>query len=213
MKLYFDGAEALANVVREQTRSRHFVVREGWSRVTMPIQAALMCIRTVGCQTIRGTTNILTGVFIWDKERIKSGLKDYLSMLIQAIALPLIGVVATFHPKAGLRLLNKLKNGHVGGRAKWQEESSPLTTRYQKIVGCVFRGIGGIPGMVILGSTSSLSSLLRGKIVGLAEAVVPIVHSVISLAAIFGGVVSERLYVQSYRASNWMDFYPPKDPS
>lgn len=158
MKLYLDGVKFLEEVVSLQSKSNYAIVREGWSRLSMPIQVALTWINTVGLQAIRGTTTILAGVFTLSGRKIVDGLKDYLSLLIQAVALPLIGIVATFHPKTGLRLLTRL----IRYQQIYQEPKSAST--YVRIVESFFRGMGGVPYTIIDGSTQSLSHILQGKV-------------------------------------------------
>ncbi len=146
---------------------------------------------------IRGTTTILAGVFTLSGEKIVAGLKDYLSLLIQAVALPVIGIVATFHPKTGLGLLGKLTKHH---KAYGEQVSS---SRYVRIVESFFRGIGGIPSSFIFHSTKSVSFLLHGKVLDAGLGVVEaFVKSFKSLGGIFAGGWSADYYEATHIACN-----------
>ncbi len=205
MKVYFDGADFLEKkVLVKQKEWSSFVAKEGWSRISMPIHIALETIRTVCCQAIRGTTSICAGIFTLRGGKIVAGLKDYLSLLIQAVALPVIGIVATFHPKTGLTLLQKLTKYHLD----YKEVRSTRT--YVKIVESFFRGIGGVPSSFISLSTRSVSYLLRGKVKKAGGHILgALVLPVASFAGIFAGGWVNRLYEGTHECCDIDKFDPP----
>lgn len=107
--LYLDGINDLTCKLEEYKVDTSTdcinIKRDIWLRITIFVHTALNLMRTVILQFFRGTGNILGGIIHLDGERFVMGLNDYFSLLIQAVALPVLGVITFLLPKVGYRLL------------------------------------------------------------------------------------------------------------
>jgi hypothetical protein len=118
--LHLDGLYTFANRLadygydytsdQEDTRSKHSLDQEGIGtkrsflcRVTVIAQAVLILIQTTGKQSIRGLTFLLSGILTLDGARFKIGMKDFVSVIVQSIALPILGLVAVATPHTAAR--------------------------------------------------------------------------------------------------------------
>jgi hypothetical protein len=108
--LYLDGIHDLTHKLEEYqidipTLSFH-AKKDIWVRLGIFLHTALTLIRAVALQLLRGTGNLLGGIIHLNGARVVMGMKDYFSLLIQAIALPVLGMVTFVLPKTGYHLLH-----------------------------------------------------------------------------------------------------------
>jgi hypothetical protein len=112
--LYLDGLNDLALSAidyKAEVSSEYFVAkRDIWLRITIFVHTALTMIRMLTSQFLRGTGNLAAGIAHLDGERIVMGLNDYLSLLIQAVVLPVLGITIFVWPITGFKLLIKLRD-------------------------------------------------------------------------------------------------------
>ncbi len=186
MRLHLDGAYALHQFMeaekgelRKQGQkftdgriSSHTLrAHKVWSRISQPLHFALIIIRTLGIQACRGTSSIVSGVLTLDIHRdgkLVSGLNDYLSVVVQAIVLPLLGIGAIFKPKAvSDRLGQIVERLDVSMRTTWGAISQ--LHRFQAIPGVqtffvkVPMMITAIPAIALRRSTQGVQELLKGR--------------------------------------------------
>lgn len=111
--MYLDGLNDLRETLNhykiEQDDSWFNLQNTVWLRATIPVHVALTCIRSVAVQSIRGAGNLLGGIILFDGKRILMGLNDYLSLLVQAVVLPVLGFIVFLAPKAGYHILVAFK--------------------------------------------------------------------------------------------------------
>ncbi len=190
MRLHLDGAYALnqfmeaekeelgeqvqrftSNAISARTLRAHKV----WSRISQPLHFALIIIRTLSTQACRGTSSIVSGVLTFDFHgKIVSGLKDYLSLLIEAVALPLLTIGVIFKPRVVKNCLEKMEGQlDVGsGDRNWSRSShyeiiegySGLKPWAQKLWVEFPRMITGIPNILVGRSTLGVQAILHGRV-------------------------------------------------
>lgn len=85
---------------------------------TMPLHAILITVNTLVLQLIRGVVSIAVGLLTLNGRKIFSGLNDLFSTLIQAIALPILGLVASPATRFAAKVCHSV-------RSKWDAERSP----------------------------------------------------------------------------------------
>ncbi|NGX55668.1 MAG: hypothetical protein KR126chlam2_01307 [Chlamydiae bacterium] len=193
MRLHLDGAYALnrfmdgslraldyGNLERttdlsDETPSKCVLfARRVWFRLTLPLHFALTIIRTIGGQALRGTSSIVSGVLTLDFHRdgkLVSGLNDYLSLLVEAVVLPLLAIGAIFVPKAIGELLQKgvvrwdvdRNNRDFNGRI-YQLRRSYWVPGVQTFFVKIPLMITGIPNIVLRQATLGAQSLLQGRV-------------------------------------------------
>lgn len=73
-------------------------------RIFALFEAAILMITNGVRQTVRGSVSLASGLLTCDAKLIKFGLTDYLSVLVQTIALPLIGLMTIFSPADAARV-------------------------------------------------------------------------------------------------------------
>lgn len=111
--LALDGFIDLADKLEDYNilSNKSFNIRgDVWCRLMTPLHVALTLIRTVSVQTLRGSAFIFTGIIHLDKKRVHVGFQDFISTIIQAISLPLLGVVTFISPRRGYKIFQTEAN-------------------------------------------------------------------------------------------------------
>lgn len=112
--LYLDGVNDLAlkaaDYNAEVNKDCFNGKRDIWLRITFLAHLALTLVRTVVVQILRGTGNLIAGMIHLDGKRIVMGLKDYFSLLIQAIVLPIVGIAIFCWPRMGFKMLSSFRD-------------------------------------------------------------------------------------------------------
>ncbi len=146
-----------------------FVVKHTYIRLTLPLHFALIIIRTIGGQALRGTGMIVAGLLTWDFKRdgkIVFGLTDYLSLMAEAVVLPLLGILAIVKPQAVSAFLNKDDRSNPVDRASNRDSHEKYIDYKFKgggwgkfIIGTVW-AITSVPNRFLTSSTNCIQSLL-----------------------------------------------------
>lgn len=152
--------------------------------VTMPLHAAFTAAHTILIQVPRGTVEILVGIVTFDLKQIGRGLNDWISTIIQVIALAVIAIVGIISPRAVAWFLDKVESGgwdveRVEGPAvgctnrftasgEIQDAMETASSVKRKFPTGVLRGLVGV---VAVGDAVviALSSFLQGRVQPLAS--------------------------------------------
>lgn len=84
-----------------RSKSSYFLKAHVWCRLTIIVQTVALIIFNFVKHVIRGAIFLVEGVITFDFSRIRLGLKDLFSAVIDTIALPILGVIAFFSPAKG----------------------------------------------------------------------------------------------------------------
>lgn len=128
-------------------------------RVTALVHATLALIYSVSLQTCRALMHFAA----FDTGRAKEGVRDLLSIAVQCVVLPLLGVAATFAPKA------TYQKTHVAlGKYDLQrnEQGQMLLPSISPLQDRISRCVGGallFPMVLLSIPAGSLSRLLTGR--------------------------------------------------
>lgn len=168
MRLYLDGVNDLLHKIEdydvEVTKDLFNFKKDIWLRATIIPHTALTLVRTIVVQFFRGTGNIIGGALQLDGERVLMGLNDYLSLLIQAIALPILGVITFIMPKTGYYLLSRMAQSFDAPRVAsdiiYKHENNPKQVQCSKAISEAIMGVFGAISAFIQTLTLCLEHLL-----------------------------------------------------
>jgi hypothetical protein len=81
-----------------RSKNSYFLKAHLWCRLTILIQTVALIIFNFVKHVFRGAIFLVEGVITFDFSRIRLGIKDLLSAVVETIALPIFGVFAIFSP-------------------------------------------------------------------------------------------------------------------
>ena|ERR1700722_3168147 len=84
------------------------IKREFWCRITIVVQATLIMLNITVKQGLRAITFMISGILTFDSYRLKVGLTDLMSVGVQALALPILGLLAVCHPTLAGNIAHKI---------------------------------------------------------------------------------------------------------
>lgn len=184
MRLQLDGAYFLHKVADDygygQSQNRvNSLKKHVWSRLTFLAQAILALVHAVVVQTLRAISSFISGILTLQGKRIRDAGIDVLSILIQVIALPILGIVGTFLPKTVFDLCpyTLLKNPKDNA----ESYSSPCCYRLidHEITGFV-HGIFGCPSGIVSGTISIVSGLIALRSLRIKHGIKIVAHGFLS---------------------------------
>lgn len=94
----------LNHVLGDRSKPRSCFHRHIVARIAIPLQMVFVELDMLFTQTIRGLILTIGGVLTFDLKKIGVGLTDFLSVLVQTVALPIIGVIAFVAPTLAIRV-------------------------------------------------------------------------------------------------------------
>jgi hypothetical protein len=94
----------------ERIKDSYFLKAEVLCRVFSCVQACMLIITTTAKQAMRGSLFLVTGIFTCNSKRLFFALKDFLSIIVHCVALPILGIVAMCSPKRAMQLSDWIIN-------------------------------------------------------------------------------------------------------
>ncbi|NGX55669.1 MAG: hypothetical protein KR126chlam2_01308 [Chlamydiae bacterium] len=146
-----------------------FVAKHTYIRLTLPLHFALTIIRTIGGQALRGTGMIVAGLLTLDFKsdgKIVFGLTDYLSLVVEAVVLPLLGILAIVKPHAVSAFLHKDDNSNRVDRTINRDSHENYIDyefkgdRWNTFITGTVWAITSVPNRFLTSSTNCIQSLL-----------------------------------------------------
>lgn len=134
------------------------IKKELWSRITMFVQAILHIIGTVVMQGLRGIGSLILGILTADGKKLQNGCMDLFSVLVQTVALAVLGIVGTIHPRKARELAKQITNHKT-----FKESTSGCAHTLRLSITGVVRGILGAPIGIVDGITLGISGVLCGQ--------------------------------------------------
>ena len=166
--------ERIAKLSDESPSRCNLLARKAWFRITLPLHFALTIIRTVGGQALRGSALIVSGVLTLDFHRdgkLVSGLIDYLSLVVEAVVLPLLAIASIFKPEVvGTYLRKGMQKGDVDWNNRDYKGSILQRHRSYRVPGVdiffvkVPLMITAIPNILLTQATLGAQNLLQGRV-------------------------------------------------
>jgi len=89
-------------------REEYSCFHDLYAKVSAPIQIILVLVDTVVTQTLRGLCLVVGGSLTRNWEVFSEGIRDFASVAVQIVALPIIAVISLVHTQKAYNIANKL---------------------------------------------------------------------------------------------------------
>lgn len=139
-----------------KSNGRSFFREQIWCRITVLAQSVILLLVHVGKQSIRLGTCLISGCIQTETSLLLVVVKDVISLPINCVALPILGLVATFVPQAAAFMAKRIE--------KWLNNDSfqsPGIWQVSQYVGSFnTKGVRAVCATLVMRATAEVQLVL-----------------------------------------------------